>query len=200
MLTVTTPAASHDLITSAQAKTELGITGSSEDTIIAGLVRQASAMITGWCNRDTFIAETLVQTERPTTRREWLLLERELNVAITSIVEDGVTLAADEWERDGPLLYRLYDDGRICWAAAKTVITYTAGYTVGDDVPEILQRAALDAVVNLYRSRGRDVTIRSEQTEGVGETQYFDGRRTDVPPVSSDRLPALERFRRHMVA
>lgn len=200
MLTVATPAASHDLITTAQAKTELGVSGSSEDALIGGLVSQASAMITGWCNRDTFIAEDLVQTERLATRREWLLLERDLNVAVASVVEDGVTLASDEWERDGALLYRLDDDTRICWAAAKIVITYAAGYEVGTDVPEILQRATLDAVVNLYRGRGRDTTIRSEQTEGVGETQYFDGRRADVPPVSADRLPALERFRRHMVA
>lgn len=200
MLTVTAAASSHDLITVAQAKAELGISGSSEDSLLTALVAQASAMITGWCGRDTFITETLVQTERLNEGQDCLVLARELGVAITSIVEDGETLAADDWERDGALLYRLDDDTRILWPPVKVVITYTAGFTVGSNVPTILQRAALDATVTLYRSRGRDVTIRSEQTEGVGETQYFDGRRADVPPIAADRLAALARYRRLTVA
>ncbi len=200
MLTVTVAAASHDLITTAQAKTELGVSGSSEDTLIAGLVAQASEMITGWCGRDTFISETVAQTERLAEATDCIVLARDLNVSVTSIVEDGVTLASDEWERDGALLYRLDDDTRILWPPVKIVITYTAGFSVGSSIPAILQRAALDSVVNLYRGRGRDTTIRSEQTEGVGETQYFDGRRADVPPVSADRLAALSRYRRLTVA
>lgn len=200
MLTVTAAAASHDLITVAQAKTELAISGSSEDALLTILVAQASAMITGWCGRDTFIAETVAQTERLTEAQDCIVLARELGVSITSIVEDGETLAGSDWERDGALLYRLDDDDRILWPAVKVVITYAAGFTVGSNVPTILQRAALDATVNLYRSRGRDVTIRSHQTDGVGETQYFDGRRADVPPIAADRMAALARYRRLMVA
>lgn len=198
MLTVTVAAASHAIITVEQAKTELSITGSAQDTLLEDLTKDASAMIAGWCRRDTFASETLQQTERLDEARPCLILDRELNVEITSIVEDGVTLDADEWERDGALLYRLdANDNRMWWpACAKIVLTYSAGYTAGTDVPDIIRRAALDAITTLYRGRGRDVTVRSEQTEGVGETQYFDGRKADVPPISSDRLAALDRFRR----
>lgn len=196
MLTVTTAATSHALITRAEAEAELDIPTGTQNAVLDPLIKDASAMITGWCGRDTFIDEDLVQTERLECHRRTLILARELNVEIASIVEDGVTLADDDWERDGALLYRLCDDHRTCWPPVKIVITYSAGYTAGTDVPDILRRAALDAVVSLYRSRGRDVTIRSQQTEGVGETQYFDGRRADVPPVSADRLDALLRFRR----
>lgn len=201
MLVVTLAAASHDLISLAQAKDELGISGSTEDTLIEGYIHQASAMITGWCNRDTFILETVEQTERLREPEESLILARELNVTIASIIEDGTTLDADDWERDGALLYRLDENDERCrWAVGKIVITYSAGFTEGSNVPQILQRATLDAVVNLYRAKGRDATVRSEQTEGVGEVQYFDGRRANVPPVSADRLDALGRYKRLTVA
>lgn len=196
MLTVTSAASSHDLITRAQAEVELGISTGTQNAILDPLISHASAMITGWCGRDTFILETVRQTERFSCAEDSLILDRELNVIITSIVEDGVTLTTDDWERDGALMYRLEDDERTTWPAAKIVVTYTAGFTAGSNVPEILKRATLDAVVNLYRARGRDAAIRSEQTEGVGETQYFDGRRADVPPVAADRLHALARYKR----
>ena len=201
MLTVTSAASSHALITRAQAESELAIATGTQNAVLDQLIKDASAMITGWCGRDTFILETVRQTERLRCAEESIILERELNVTVTSIVEDGATLTTDDWERDGALLYRLdANDERTTWAAAKIVITYTAGFTAGSNVPDILQRAALDAVVNLYRSRGRDQTIRAERSDGVGETQYFDGRRTDAPPVATDRLLALARYRRMALA
>lgn len=201
MLTVTDAADSHAIITVEQAKLELSISGSSEDALLEELVKDASAIITGWCLRDTFALEEVQQVERLDEPQPCLVLERELNVTIGEIVEDGVELEAEDWERDGALLYRLdANDRRISWpGCVKVAITYSAGYTAGADVPDILRRAALDAITTLYRSRGRDVTVRSEQTEGVGETQYFDGRRADVPPIAADRLAALGRYRRPAV-
>ena len=198
MLIVTDAADSHAIITKEQAKTELSITGTAQDALLEDLVKDASAIIAGYCGRDTFALETVEQTERLQRASAGLILARELNCTITSVEVDGVALTDDEWERDGAILYRLdASDRRILWpCGAKIVITYSAGYTVGTDVPDIIRRAALDALTVLYNGRGRDVTVRSEQTEGVGETQYFDGRRADVPPISADRLAALDRFRR----
>ncbi len=203
MLTVDTAADSLALVTVEEAKAELRIAADddSQNDRLAALIQDASAIITGWCNRDTFISEELTQTERLTEAEECLILARELNVEITAITEDGTGLADADWERDGALLYRLdSNDRRVRWSACKVEIEYTAGFTAGADVPRILRRAALDALTALYGSQGRDVTIRSEQTEGVGEVQYFDGRRADIPPIPADRLAALERYRRMAVA
>lgn len=196
MLQIVTPADSHDLTVLATVKAELGISGSSEDALLSGYICQASDMISGWCGVETFAQETLRQTFRDVKRQKCLILDRGINVSVTTVVEDGTTLAGTDYEVDGSMLYRLADDLREDWSADKVVVTYQAGFVPLTNLPFAIERAVLDTVVNLYRGRGRDVAVRSEQTEGVGETQYFDGRRADVPPVTADRLTALSRYRR----
>lgn len=194
MLTVVTPATSGDLVSLARVKTELSISGTGEDAKLEDLITEASGLIAGYCNRDGFGAEDLLQTERLTSPRECIILARDLAPAIDTVTVDGTALGADEFELDGSLLYRLSSDARTCWSSGKVVIAYSAGWTLPDAAPPALSRAALDLVVGMHRGAGRDAAIRSEQVEGVGQTAYFDWRGTSLP-LSADRVTALERYR-----
>lgn len=194
MLTIVTPAASNDLTDLARVKTELAITSSAEYAKLATLISEASALITAYCNRTTFGVEELRQTERLSTAREYLVLARDLAVEIDAVEVDGATLAPEDYELDGPLLYRLQDDARTCWGG-KVVVSYTAGFDIPLEAPTALSRAALDLVVNLYRGAGRDTSIRTEMVDGVGSTSYTDLRANAGLPLSAERIRALERYR-----
>jgi hypothetical protein len=195
MLEITTPAASNDLTDLARVKTELGITTTAEDAKLAILISEASDLITAYCNRDTLRRETLRQTERISSPRECIILDRDLAVSITSVTVNGDALTASDYELDGSLLYRLDDDTRVEWTDEKAVIVYAAGFNALSDVPDAISRAAVDIVVNLYRSAGRDTSIRTEMVEGVGSTSYTDLRANSGLPLSAERIQALTRYR-----
>jgi hypothetical protein len=198
MLEIITPASTGHLTTLARVKDELSISGAAEDARLATLIGEASDLITAYCNRDTFGAEVLRQTERLSMCRDCIILARDLAPAITSITFDGTALTATEYEMDGALLYRLSDDCRVAWRPGKVVVNYTAGYTLLGGLPQGIERAAVDLVVMLYRGAGRDATIRQEMVEGIGSTSYFDQRaNAAVMPLSADRLSQLSRYRLH---
>lgn len=196
MLEIVTRATTGDLTVLARVKSELGITDTSQDAKLTNLIHEASDLITAYCNRDTFGREDLRQTERITAARECIILARDLEPTITSITADGASLDPAEYELDGSLLYRLEDDERIAWQWEKVVIEYSAGFTLLGTLPFAIERAAIDLVVMLYRSGGRDVSVRQEMVEGVGSTSYFDARASAGGlPLSADRLNALHRYR-----
>jgi len=194
MLTVTSPALYGDLVTVARVKNELGLTTSADDAKIEDMIAEASSLLAHYCNRETFGVEQVTQIERQPFSLYAITLGRDLAPAITSVTVDGSTLDPAEYELDGALLYRLYDDERVAWSAKKVTIDYTAGFNVPDEAPPALSRAALDMVVGMYRGQGRDSAIRSEQVEGVGQVSYFDTKQGMVA-LSADRLAALARYR-----
>jgi hypothetical protein len=201
MLEIVTPASTSHLTTLDRVKAELSIVGTAEDARLTTLVGEASDLITAFCNRDTFGAETLRQTERLSTCRDCIILDRDLAPAITGVTVDGAALLAAEYELDGALLYRLSDDCRIAWRPGKVVVNYTAGFTLLGSLPQAIERAAVDLVVLMYRSAGRDTAVRQEMVEGVGSTSYFDQRAGSGDlPLSADRLAQLHRYRLHSVA
>lgn len=194
MLTILTPAASHHLTTVDRVKQELGIAGSSSDAKILTLISEASSLITSYCNRDTFGRQTVRQTERLREGRECIVLALDIDVSISSVTVDGAALSTSEYELDGSLLYRLNDDRRCWWAAgAKVVIEYDAGFILLTDLPEAIERAAIDSVVSLYHGGGRDGAVRSEDVEGISVVSYFDQR--SGLPIAEDRVRALDRWR-----
>lgn len=195
MLEVLTPAGSSDLTTLATAKRELGVADATQDARIADLIREASDLVAQWCNRAGFGRETLRQTERLASPVDVLVLQRDLGVTVTTVIEDGVALSAGDYERGGVLLYRLRGDLRVLWTARTVVIEYQAGFALPDDVPAALERACLDLLAGLWHGQGRDPAVRNETTEGVGAVGYFE-HRADTLPLAVDRLAALERYRR----
>ena len=195
MLEILSPAASGDLTTLAIAKRELGVADAAQDARIADLIREASDLVAQWCNRSGFGREALRQTERLASPADALVLQRDLGVLVSSVTEDGVALAAADYERGGVLLYRLRGDVRVPWTARTVVVEYQAGFALPDEAPPALERACLDLLAGLWHGQGRDPAVRNETTEGVGAVGYFEPR-ADTLPLALDRLAALERYRR----
>lgn len=195
MLEILSPAASGDLTTLAIAKRELGVADAAQDARIADLIREASDLVAQWCNRSGLGRETLRQTARLASPVDVLVLQRDLGVAVTTVTEDGVALAAADYERGGVLLYRLRDGMRAPWTARTVIVDYQAGFVLPDETPPALERACLDLLAGLWHGQGRDPAVRNEATEGVGAVGYFE-HRGDTLPLPPDRLAALERYRR----
>ena len=195
MLELLSAAATGDLTTLATAKRELGIVDAAQDARITALIREASDLVAQWCNRAGFGRETLRQTERLASPVDVIVLQRDLGVANTTVVEDGLALSASDFERGGMLLYRLRDGMRVPWTARTVVVEYEAGFELPDEAPPALERACLDLLAGLWHGLGRDPAVRNETTEGVGAVGYFEPC-ADTLPLAADRLAALERYRR----
>src|SRR4051812_39928519 len=101
--TVTTAAASYDLVTLDVVKDELGISDNSKNTTLQRYITAASAMVAQYCNR-VFPVETLTD-EIWAARDPWpriingglpsLQLSRWPLVSVTSVTENGVALVQD---------------------------------------------------------------------------------------------------------
>ena len=117
MLIVTTPAASFDLTTLETVRSEFGVTDHSEDENLRTWIRQASDVISKYCNR-VFARETISETVRRATRSDDILLSRYPVSSIVSVVENGVTLAAADYEvrAESGLLTKLSNDEPACWS------------------------------------------------------------------------------------
>jgi uncharacterized phiE125 gp8 family phage protein len=180
ILTITVPASVRALCLLADVKADLGITDGAQDAYLNSEIAAASRVIDAWCGR--VLARETVQELRRDVYLDALVLMRSPVVSITSVVEDGVTLAAGDYEADADAgtLYRLSSDARTMWRASKITITYVAGYLLpsqgGRNLPEDIERAARLMVVTGARKRGRDLSVRSETAQDVGAVSYLDPR------------------------
>jgi hypothetical protein len=181
LLTILTPATSTVLTDLASVQTELGLSGQDEAPYLNAQIAAASAAIASWCGRP-FARETVQEVFRPEGCMQALSLARFPVTTLTSVVEDGTTLTAADYELDAEsgLLWRLSSDARVAWRARKITLTYTAGYLLPDDggrtLPHDVQRACVLMVAAQYNARGRDPMLRSEGAQGVGQTSYLDPR------------------------
>lgn len=193
ILTVTSPAeaSAKRLCTLAALKAELGINDSASDAALEEKIDQASASIAEWCQR-AFAAEAVSETFRLSAPVNALVLDRCPVTTIASVTCDGRLLDAEVYEHDGRngMLWRLESDARSMWPAAKVVVAYTAGYALPDAAPADLRRACMVLASTWWQSRGRDATLRSENTEGVDGVSYFDARNGGggLPAMVTDLL------------
>lgn len=205
-LTIITPATNTALATRAYVKSELGITDNAEDARIDAYIRQASDAIAGAMNVDiakATVSETFRRTRHGIlcgTRRAFkddkLTLARMPITSISSVVEDGATLDTSEYElesADFGLLLRLRDGVLSRWSASTIVVTYTAGYDLPNSAPALLQRACALLVAQYKSTAARDPNIRSESTDGLGSTSYFDGA-VDRGGLSPEVAGLLQQF------
>jgi hypothetical protein len=182
MITIITPPTTNMLTVTATAARELAISDATAG--LQELIGQASDVCARYCGRpEGFGRATVRQTER-NVNLPCIILDRDIAPAITSVIEDGTTLAVTDYELDGSLLYRLSGDYRIQWRATVLQVNYAAGYTLLTDLPQDIERACLIVLQAIYSSRGRDPHIRSESADGVGSVSYLD------PRSNSDALPA----------
>jgi hypothetical protein len=180
MLTVLTPATSYDLTTVETVKTELGLTGSTDDAFLGTLIRQASDDVARYCRRvlATESVREVFRTgrsyARPCDFDAPLWLARTPVVAVTSLIEDTVTLVdGTDWEVDKETgkLTRLVDGASglvgywgstMGWGSVITV-EYSGGYSLLPDLPNDLERCAIDLLKRRYFARSRDPALRSQQ-------------------------------------
>ena len=204
--TVTVPAPDRTLISLAEAKAALGITNTASDATLATLIAQISDLIARECkvpedgaSPPTLRRETIVETFRQDKRVSPLILARRFVGSITSVVEDGVTLAATDYETDkaAGLVSRLDASGNIiCWPMAKIVATYTAGF---ETIPEPLKLAAITILREQRSAASRDPMLRGETVEGLGRFDYWvnaaPGSGSSVSAVSGVAAAMLDGYR-----
>lgn len=204
VLTVTSAAtlANRRLCTLAAAKAELDITVTTYDTALTALIDDVSASIAAHCKR-TLAEETVRETWRRVDCADQLILTRWPVSAVSAVTVDGVELEDDDWELDGArgFLWRLQDDVRRDWSAAKVVVDYTAGWRVPDQatptLPGEISRAAVITVAAWHKGKGRDPMLRSDATEGVGSSSWIATADMGALPPQAEALLA-EHVARHV--
>lgn len=182
MFTVSVVAPDRNLLTLAEMKAALGITGSANDAALTALGLQISDMISAECRvpvdgvkPPTLRQETIIETFRRRAYAKTLILARRFVNSIASIVERGVALTASDYEveKASGMVNRLNSVGDIiCWAPATLVVTYSAGF---ETVPEALKLAAIRVLREQWSTNDRDPLIRSETVEDVSRIDYWVG-------------------------
>lgn len=192
-LTVTTPASSYDLTTLADVKVELGISGTTYDTLLSQYITAESLKIQNYCG-GVLVSEVLSEQFRLTEEYDHLQLSRFPVSSIASVTVDDEVLDADEYECDlaSGLLYCLSGDSVVGWGDDKITVVYTAGYST---IPEDLQEACTQMVKMSYSSQGRDPALKAEEVPGVGRQEFWVGSVDDGMASSVDLI--LDKYRRY---
>lgn len=173
----TVPPLSTALTTAAAVELELGV---AADPRTERLIAQASRAIVSHCGRP-FAAATWSETF--TSDGSPLLLSRYPVRSLVSVTQGDTPLDSTQYRLKlaAGLLYRRYawPSGFDGMFYSGTVVVYTAGFLLpgdaGSDLPEDVERAAIEAVKGLWFAGGagaRDPSIRSETIEGIGSTSY----------------------------
>lgn len=179
ILVVTAAAPSQALVTLADFKTEMGLSGTVDDAWIELKIAQASAAIASACRR-VFVSQDYLETWRLDCVLS-LRLSRYPVTAISAVTENGTIVAADDRELDGDagLLWRLVDDVRTVWRT-KIVVAYTAGYDAAADpdenpIPADLAGVCVSVVKRLWHQRTANPLVKSVAIPGVIDQEFWVG-------------------------
>lgn len=195
MLSVTTPAADPNLLSVEEMRAAVGVTGSGSDAALLILNGRVSRAIAAHCRVasagvavPTLRQETLTEIFRTGMSREKMILSRRPIVSVTSIVEDGETLAGSDYEIDASsgILTRLEDDEPACWSWSKVVVVYVAGWAT---VPDDIKLAASKLASEIYTVGTRDPNLKRVEVVGVEEREFFYGTQND--PLISQEMQEL---------
>lgn len=149
-------------------KAEAGIVGDADDDWIEVAIdaaTRAAESVTGRTFEEVE-ATAMVRVSMPCGR---LILPHYPIVGMSSVTVNGVDVDAELDPATGEV-WRIAAGRRVPWLPGYPVeIGYTAGYVVP---PADVARAVLLIVVDWYRNRGRDGSIRSEEVDGVGSTTW----------------------------
>lgn len=187
MLTVLTPASTYDLTTLEAVKTEMEITGSTQDNFIGDLIRQASGDVARYTNR-VLALESVRELIRipwrcvPGEESSRLWLRRVPVVSLTLVTENATTLVEGtdfECDRETGKLTRLAGGEALWWAGGAAfgwsgvvVVEYSGGYSLLPDLPYDIERATMDLIKRRYYSRSRDPALRSQQVLDIINKSY----------------------------
>jgi hypothetical protein len=205
-LEIVTPAVCMDLTVLETAKMELGIasTDTSKDDLLATLIKQASGIVSDYCNR-VFGAEEVIETfwvDGPSEFVRSVMLTRSPIIAILDVFADNVLLDPSEYRMgsDGHL-HRIDTLGVTNWILTQTIeVHYQAGYVLLDDLPYGVERAALSLIKGMYFSLGSDPSVRSEDIPGVRSVSYQVGTTSGTASLPLDVVALLRPHRRLVFA
>jgi len=202
--TVTTPAASRNLVSLSTVKADLGITVSTYDTQLASLIARASAAIEQACNR-VFTRETLRDEVWP-DREAFpyqvpggiapLQLSRFPIVSVASVTENGDALTVDTDyvvnAAMGTMLRLGADAWPKSWPTWKLIVTYEAGFAT---IPADIEDAASRLVKRRYYASRRDETLKREVVPGVLEREWWIASGGDAGNLTPDIADILDNYR-----
>jgi hypothetical protein len=193
MLTVITPAASSRLATPGDVRLDLGLaTDVPSDAALLRRIDQASADVVRVCQR-TFGRQIYRERIHSLPRGGVVLSAGPVNRIVSLSILGGATFLPDEYllADDTLRLMRVpgvgIGDGSAyklwCSLRPTLVVDYEAGWLlpgeeVGDTftgstpLPADIEKAVIQLVAVAMSESGRDMTIRSENVQGVGSTTY----------------------------
>lgn len=197
ILTVVTPAASYDLVTLIDLKSDLGIATAADDAFLLRAIARASQIVANFCNR-TFAVEGLrddflaVHRRGPGMDETATLSLSRFPVAASppiTVIEAGLALGPADFRVDAQAgeMIRIGADGALKpWSCEPISVSYSAGV---DPVPADLQDAVTSLVKVRHFERSRDPMVRSVSIAGVMDTSYWIGGN---PGASSGLPPEVE--------
>lgn len=176
LFTVTTPATSLSLLTTAELRAAVGVTDNSRDAELAIIGRRVSTAIARQCNivADSVNPPTLLE-ETCTEVFRWnecgpLPLSRRPVTSITSVTIDGDAVDAADYEINGRNLYALSDDEIDEWTSGKITVVYVAGYATA---PDDLKLAASKLVTATSAESTRDPSLKRVDLPGIIEEEFW---------------------------
>lgn len=131
-------------------KTHLNITGTGDDSELLAMTAAATGLIEGQVGPIT----RRTVTDTVDGGRSTVILSTAPVASVTTVVENGSTLASSAYSLDGEsgVLTRLFGQSDAVWAdgARNISVTYVAGRT---DVPADLRHAVLETVRHLWTTQ-----------------------------------------------
>jgi hypothetical protein len=196
---VTDEASSYDLTTLTNVKQDLGITGTANDPALKRYISAVSGNVANYCNR-VFAVETIedrfLRSSSFTDVTDLLQLSRCPVVEIASVtVDDAPLIAEQDYILNASVgqLIRIDAGGRQClWHGRTIVVSYDAGF---ETIPPDLEDAVIRVVTTRYRAKGRDLSIRQESVQGIGERQFW----TAANGTASDLGEVLDNYRLEVI-
>lgn len=215
-VTVIAPAKQKRLTTLANARGDLGLSASApSDAQLERWIDQASQQAASYCRR-VFGRETVrerINLCGYRTDEGGILLDRGPIVRIISAFIDGTTYAPEAFEVvDGREVFLTLAGERMCWRGYRLAIDYEAGWllpgepkevngvtTLAPDLPADIERAVIQLVGVAASMAGRDITIKSEDVEGVGSRDFYvQGASATLPHPEAEAI--LSQYRRMLFA
>lgn len=160
-------AAAVPIVSLADVKRALDITSTTNDEELRDCLDRASSILEREYGRP-LRKQTLVETHSPGVGRSSILLRPPV-VSITSLLVDGVALAASDYDIDGDTGV-LTIAGRFDGTRGGVVVTYVAGYA---DPPGALKEAVIEQVRHMWDTQ--------RTTPGAREDTWNPGMAFEIP-------------------
>jgi len=180
-ITVVTTAQSTELTTLANVKLALGITVTTNDTLIEQYIDRVSRAITDYVGR-TFAAQEITETLEGRASQK-LRLKKFPAVSIVEVKLDGTVVDAADYALQEPETGMIFKEDKWDDTFAKFdyAVRYQYGYQLPNDgsdlfgeeaLPDSIEQAAIIMTSAMFLSRTRDPSIQKEAVPQVYSATY----------------------------